>query len=84
MRLARLLGMTRCWHLGTRNILGQHAGDGFARTPGGCTTSAYAAERITQGAPGRSPTTLTRVDNIFNNPTRRLVNNGGAVMAGPG
>jgi len=53
----------------SRNILGQ-VGEGYARTPGGRTISAHAAERIAYGAPGRSPTTLAQVDDILNNPTR--------------
>ncbi len=52
----------------SRNILGQ-VGDGYAVTPGGRTVSAHAAERIVFGGPGRSPTTLARVDNILNKPT---------------
>ena len=52
----------------SRNLLGQ-LGEGFAVTPGGRTVSAHAAERIALGGPGRSPTTLARVDDILNNPT---------------
>lgn len=51
----------------SRNLLGQ-LGEGFAVTPGGRTVSAHAAERIALGGPGRSPTTLARVDDILNNP----------------
>lgn len=52
----------------SRNLLGQ-VGEGFAVTPGGRTVSAHAAERIALGGPGRPPTTLSRVDDILNNPS---------------
>jgi hypothetical protein len=52
----------------SRNLLSQ-AGEGYATTPGGRTVSAHAADRIVNGGPGRPPTTLTRVDDILDNPT---------------
>ncbi len=52
----------------SRNPLGQ-LGEGYATTPGGRTVSAHAADRIVNGAPGRAPTTLSRVDDILDNPT---------------
>lgn len=52
----------------SRNLLGQ-VGDGFATTPGGRTVSAHAADRIVNGAAGRAPTTLARVDDILDSPT---------------
>ncbi len=52
----------------SRNLLSQ-AGEGYATTPGGRAVSAHAADRIVNGGPGRSPTTLTRVDDILDNPT---------------
>ena len=52
----------------SRNLVGQ-VGEGYAVTPGGRSISAHAAERIALGGPGRSPTTLARVDDILNNPT---------------
>lgn len=62
----------------SRNLLGQ-VGDGYARTPSGYTVSAHAAERIVYGAPGRSPTTLGRVDDILNNPTRSVMRPDGSI-----
>ena len=52
----------------SRTLLGQ-VGEGYAVTPAGRTVSAHAAERIVYGAPGRSPTTLSRIDDILDNPT---------------
>lgn len=52
----------------SRNVLGQ-LGEGFATTPGGRTVSAHAADRIVNGAAGRGPTTLSRVDDILDSPT---------------
>ncbi|KGM13801.1 hypothetical protein [Cellulomonas bogoriensis] len=52
----------------SRNLLGQ-LGEGYATTPGGRTVSAHAADRIVNGAPGRAPTTLSRVDGNLDNPT---------------
>ncbi len=52
----------------SRNLLGQ-AGEGFATTPGGRTVSAHAADRIVNGAAGRGPTALSRVDDILDSPT---------------
>jgi len=52
----------------SRNLLGQ-VGEDFATTPGGRTVSAHAADRIVNGAAGRPPTTLARVDSILDNPT---------------
>jgi len=52
----------------SRNLVGQ-VGDGFATTPGGRTVSAHAADRIVNGAAGRAPTTLSRIDDILDNPT---------------
>lgn len=62
----------------SRNLLGQ-VGEGYARTPSGYTVSAHAAERIVYGAPGRSPTTLGRVDDILNNPTRSVMRPDGSI-----
>ena len=62
----------------SRNLLGQ-VGEGYARTPAGYTVSAHAAERIVYGAPGRSPTTLSRVDDILNNPTSTMMRPNGTV-----
>lgn len=62
----------------SRNLLGQ-LGEGYARTPSGYTVSAHAAERIVSGAPGRSPTTLSRVDDILNNPTRSVTRPDGSI-----
>ncbi|WP_456694947.1 hypothetical protein [Aeromicrobium sp. P5_D10] len=62
----------------SRNLLGQ-VGEGYARTPSGYTVSAHAAERIVYGAPGRSPTTLSRVDDILKNPTRTMMRPNGTV-----
>ena len=62
----------------SRNLLGQ-VGEGYARTPSGYTVSAHAAERIVFGAPGRSPTTLSRVDDILNNPTRTMMRDNGTI-----
>ncbi|GAB3869023.1 hypothetical protein GCM10028801_45700 [Nocardioides maradonensis] len=62
----------------SRNLLGQ-VGEGYARTPSGYTVSAHAAERIVYGAPGRSPTTLSRVDDILNNPTRTMMRDNGTI-----
>jgi hypothetical protein len=62
----------------SRNLLGQ-VGKGYARTPSGYTVSAHAAERIVYGAPGRSPTTLSRVDDILNNPTRSVMRPDGSI-----
>ncbi len=62
----------------SRNLLGQ-VGEGYARTPSGYTVSAHAAERIVYGAPGRSPTTLSRVDDILNNPTSTMMRPNGTV-----
>lgn len=63
----------------SRNLLGQ-VGEGYARTPSGYTVSAHAAERIVYGAPGRSPTTLSRVDDILNNnPTRTMMRPNGTI-----
>ena len=53
----------------SRNILVQ-VGEDYARTPGGRTVSAHGASRIVYGAPGRSPTTLSRVDEILDFPTK--------------
>ena len=63
----------------SRNLLGQ-IGEGYARTPSGYTVSAHAAERIVYGAPGRSPTTLSRVDDILNNPTRTRMRDNGTIQ----
>ena len=52
----------------SRNLLNQ-VGDGYAVTPGGRTITAHAADRIVNGAAGRAPTTLERVDDILDNPT---------------
>lgn len=62
----------------SRNLLGQ-VGEGYARTPSGYTVSAHAAERIVYGAPGRSPTTLGRIDDILNNPTRSVMRPDGSI-----
>jgi hypothetical protein len=62
----------------SRNLLGQ-VGEGYARTPSGYTVSAHAAERIVYGAPGRSPTTLSRVDDILNNPTKTMMRANGTI-----
>lgn len=62
----------------SRNLLGQ-IGEGYARTPSGYSVSAHAAERIVYGAPGRSPTTLSRVDDILNNPTRTAMRPDGSI-----
>lgn len=62
----------------SRNLLGQ-LGEGYARTPSSYTVSAHAAERIVYGAPGRSPTTLGRVDDILNNPTRSVMRPDGSI-----
>jgi RHS repeat-associated protein len=52
----------------SRSLLRQ-AGDGYAATAGGRSVSAHAADRIVNGGGGRPPTTLTRVDDILDNPT---------------
>ena len=41
--------------------------------------SAHAAERVVYGAPGRSPTTLSRVDDILNNPTSTQMRPNGTI-----
>ncbi|MDQ1250364.1 MAG: hypothetical protein QG597_4743, partial [Actinomycetota bacterium] len=53
----------------SRNLLNQ-LGEGYGRTPGGRTLSAHAADRVVNGAPGRAPTTLERVDEVLDNPTK--------------
>jgi hypothetical protein len=52
----------------SRNRLGR-LGSGYAVTPGGRTITAHAADRIVLGGAGRPPTTLSRVDQILDNPT---------------
>jgi RHS repeat-associated protein len=51
----------------SRTLLSQ-VGDGYATTPGGRTVSAHAADRIVNGAAGRPPTTLERVDDVLDHP----------------
>jgi hypothetical protein len=55
----------------SRQLLGQNTpgSTGYAVTLGGRTVSAYAAERVAQGGPGRPPTSLEMVDDILNSGT---------------
>ena len=52
----------------SRNLLNQ-LGEGYGTTPAGRTLSAHAADRVVNGAAGRVPTTLERVDDVLDNPT---------------
>jgi hypothetical protein len=60
-------------HFASRTLLNQ-MGDGYGVTPGGRTVTAHAAERIALGGGGRAPTTLERVDDILDNPTKLKYN----------
>lgn len=53
----------------SRQLLNQPLAQGYARTPGGRTVSAHAADRIVNGGPGRPPTTPANVDRILDTGT---------------